>query len=139
MVKEDIIEGPIEVKEPGTFLSNLVITDKKDTDRIRVTLDCQSVNKEIYPMDKPIPTSEELRYDLRHKYLTLDMMNCYYQFEIEESIRKHVFRSPWGFIRNKRMVMGTSPARSEIQQRIRHVQKCPNAIHIKGTWHWKGA
>ena len=48
MVKEDIIEGPITMEEPGTFLSNLVITDKKDTDQIRVTLDCQAVNKVIY-------------------------------------------------------------------------------------------
>ena len=29
MVKEDIIEDPISVEEPGTFISNLVITDKK--------------------------------------------------------------------------------------------------------------
>ena len=45
--EEDIIEGPITIEEPGTFLSNLVITDKKGTDRIRVTLDCQAVNKAI--------------------------------------------------------------------------------------------
>ena len=45
MLKEDIIEGPLDEEEPGTFISNLVITDKKGTDQIRVTLDCQSVNK----------------------------------------------------------------------------------------------
>ena len=65
MVKEDIIERPIEIEEPGTFLSNLVITDKKDTDRIRVTLECQSVNKEIYHTHEPIPSSDELRHNLR--------------------------------------------------------------------------
>ena len=41
MIFEDIIEGPIDIEEPGTFLSNLVFTDKKGTDKIRVTLDCQ--------------------------------------------------------------------------------------------------
>ena len=49
MISEDIIEGPINIEEPGTFLSSLVITDKKGTDKIWVTLDCQKVNKSIYP------------------------------------------------------------------------------------------
>ena len=70
MVKEDIIEGPIMVEEPGTFLSNLVITDKKNSDRIRVTLDCQDVNKEIYPKHEPIPTTEELRHKLKGSQVT---------------------------------------------------------------------
>ena len=38
MISEDIIEGLIDTEEPGTFLSNLFITDKKGTDKIRVTL-----------------------------------------------------------------------------------------------------
>ena len=104
MLKEDIIEGPIEVEEPGTFISNLVITDKKDTDKIRVTLDCQAVNREIYPTHEPIPTSDELRHDLlgSDRFSTLDMTNCYHQFEIAESARKlFAFRSPWGIYRYK--------------------------------------
>ena len=133
--EEDIIEGPIDVEEPGTFISNLVITDKKGTDRIRVTLDCQAVNKDIYPTHEPIPTTDELRHNLRgsDRFSTLDMTNCFYQFEIEESARKlFAFRSPWGIFRYKRMVMGTSPASSEIQKRIRQIiQNFPNAIHIK--------
>ena len=134
MVKEDIIEGPITMEEPGTFLSNLVITDK-DTDRIRVTLDCQAVNKVIYTTHEPIPTSDELRHQLQGSncFSTLDMTNCYYQFEIEEKARKlYAFRTPWGIYEYKRMVMGTSPASSEIQKKIREIIcRCPNAIHIK--------
>ena len=135
MVKEDIIEGPISIEEPGTFLSNLVITDKKNTDRIRVTLDCQAVNKEIYITHEPIPTTEELRHKLKgsDRFTTLDMTNCFYQFEIEENARKlYAFRTPWGIFRYKRMVMGTSPASSEIQKKIRGIiSSCSNAIHIK--------
>ena len=56
MISEDIIEGPIDTEEPGTFLSNLVITDKKGTDKVQVTLDCQEVNKSIYLTHEPIPT-----------------------------------------------------------------------------------
>ena len=99
MLKEDIIEGPIDVEEPGTFLSNLVITDKKGTDRIRVTLDCQAVNKEIYPTHEPIPNIEELRHDLSgsDRFSVLDLTNCYHQFEIEQKARKlYAFRTPWG-------------------------------------------
>ena len=60
-------------------------------------------------------------------------MNCYYQFEIEPSARKlYAFRSPWGIYQYKRMVMGTSPASSEIQKRIREaIKDCKNTIHIK--------
>jgi len=62
---EDLIEGPLDEEEEGTFISNLVITDKKDSDDIRVTLDCKDVNKHIIPSHEPIPTSEELRHKLK--------------------------------------------------------------------------
>ena len=120
MISEDIIEGPIDVEEPGTFLSNLVITDKKGTDKVQLTLDCQEVNKSIYSTHEPIPAVEELRHELRvsNRFSSLDSTDCYYQFEIEENARKlYAFRTPWGTYRYKRMVMGTSPASSEIQKR----------------------
>jgi len=66
MLKEDIIEGPLETEEPGSYLSNLVITEKKwDPNRIRITLDCQQVNKDIFKTHEPIPTTEELRHSLK--------------------------------------------------------------------------
>ena len=40
--------------------------------------------------------------------------------------------TPWGIFRYKRMVMGTSPASSEIQKKIHDtITQCANAIHIK--------
>ena len=135
MKEQDIIEGPITIEEPGTFLSNLVITDKKATDRIRVTLDCQAVNKAIYATHEPIPTPDELRHYLgsSDRFSMLDMTNCYYQFEIEPSARKlYAFCSPWGIYQYKHMAMGTSPASSEIQKHIRKaIKDCKNTIHIK--------
>ena len=100
-ISEDIIEGPINIEEPGTFLSNLVITDKKGTDKVRVTLDCQEVNKSIYSTHEPIPTvGHELRGSDR--FSSLDFTNCYYQ--LEENARKlYAFRTPWGIYRYKRM------------------------------------
>ena len=135
MLEEDIIEGPIDVEEPGTFISNPVITDRKDKSRIRVTLDCQKVNNAIHTTHEPIPTVEELRHNFQGSeyFSSLNMTNCYHQFEIEENARKlFAFRTPWGIYRYKRMVMGTSPASSEIQKRIRETIKgCKNAVHIK--------
>ena len=91
MVDEDIIEGPLETEEPGTYIGNLVITDKKwDPQRIRVTLDCQQVNKDIYQTHEPIPTTEELQHKLEgsNHFSVIDITNCYYQFKIEPEARK---------------------------------------------------
>ena len=136
MLSEDIIEGPIEMEEPGTFLSNLVIDNKKgNSDQLRITLDCQDVNKYIYATHEPMPTVDELRHLLNgsDRFSTLDLTSCYHQFEIEKSARKlFAFRTPWGIYQYKRMVQGTSPASSEIHKRIREIiKKCKNCIHIK--------
>ena len=118
MVDEDIIEGPIEVEEPGIILNNVVLTEKKGTDQIRVTLDCQVVNEQVYQTHEPIPTPEELRHEFKDSncFTKLDMTNCYHQFEIEANARKlFAFRTPLGIMQFKRMVPGTSPASSEVQ------------------------
>ena len=86
MLKDDIIGGPISNEEPGKFLSNLVITKKRDSSKIRVTLDCKDVNKEIYATHEPVPIPEELRHQLAgsDRFSTLDMTNCHHQFEIAD-------------------------------------------------------
>lgn len=93
------------------------------------------MNNAVYATHEPIPTTEELRHQFKgsDRFSTLDMTNCYHQFEIAEPARKlFAFRTPWGIFRFKRMVMGTSPASSEIQKKIRKIIKdCPNALHIK--------
>ena len=61
---ENIIEGPLNLEEPETFLKQPGDYGQKDSDRIRVTLDCQAVNKIIYPTDESIPSSE-LRYQIK--------------------------------------------------------------------------
>ena len=135
MVRDDVIEGPLEHEEKGSFISNLVIADRKNSDRIRVTLDCKEVNKHIYSTNEPIPTVEELRHKFKgaDRFSKLDLTNCYHQFEIEERARKlFTFQTPWGIYRYKRMVMGTSPASSEVQRRMRQIiQGCQNVVHIK--------
>jgi len=38
MIEEDIIEGPPETEEPGTYISNLVITEKNATQNVSESL-----------------------------------------------------------------------------------------------------
>ena len=136
MSKDGIIEALLQIEEPGTYISNLVITDKKwDPEKIQVTLDCQWVNKDVYQTHEPIPMGEELRHKLSgcDHFSMLDIRSCYHQFEIEEEARKlFAFRSPWGIFCYKRMVMRTSPVSSEIQKCIREMIKdCSNSLNIK--------
>jgi len=98
MIRDDIIEGPLNDEEPGTYLSNLVTNKKWDTSKIRVTLDCQHQTHE------PIPTTEELKHALKgsDRFSMIDVTNRYHQFEIEKSARKlFTFRTPWGIYRYK--------------------------------------
>ena len=114
MIQDDIIEGPLELEEPKTYISNLLITDKKwDSTKkhIRVMLDCQAANKDIYQTHEPMPTSEELQHELRgsHCFSVLDIHNCFHQFDIDPAATKlYTFRRPWGIYCYKRMVIGTS-------------------------------
>ena len=85
MLPEDIIEGPIKLEEPGTFLSNLVITEIKG--QTIFVLHCEQKKPVTH---KPIPTVEELQHELSGSdvFSVLDMTNYYYQL--------YAFCSPWG-------------------------------------------
>ena len=107
MIEYDITKGPLELEEPETYISNLVITDKKwDSTKkhIRVMLDCQPANKDIYRTHIPITTSEKLQHELHGSdcFSVLDIRNCFHQFETHPASRKlYTFRTPWGIYRYK--------------------------------------
>ena len=89
MICDNISEGPLEVEEPGTYINNLVITNKSGK-KIRVTLDCQAANKDIYQTHEPIPASDELQHKLAssNRFSILDIASCFHQFENEPEARK---------------------------------------------------
>ena len=131
MLEQDVIEGPLQEEEAGTWISNLMITGKKwdagDKDNgerryIRANLDYRPLNEVVYQTHEPIPTVEELRYKLggSQSFSKLDMLHCFHQFEIVEKARKlFMFRTPDGLYRYKRLVMGNSLASSECHRRVR--------------------
>ena len=144
LLKEDVIEGPLKEEEEGTWISNLVITDKKwegdesrtgDRVQIRANLDLRPLNKFVYQTHEPIPTPEELRHELlgSDRFSKLDMVHSFHQFELEAQARKlFAFRTPWGLYRFKRLVMGNSPASSEAHRRVKNVVAgLPGVLQIK--------
>ena len=143
LLKEDVIEGPINQEEQGTWISNLVITDKKwdkargpeERVQIRANLDLRELNEYVYQTHTPIPTVEELRHELRDSdtFTTLDMTHSFHQFVLEEKDRKlFTFRAPRGLMRFKRLVMGNNPASSEAHRRVaKVVEGLEGALQIK--------
>ena len=144
MLREDVIEGPLKEEEEGSWIANLVITDKRwdeaekevgERVQIRANLDCRPLNKHVYQTHEPIPTPEELRHNLHgsNRFSILDMNHSFHQFKIEEPAKKlFTFRTPWGLYRYKRLVMGNSPASSECHRRVRTVlQGCEGVAQIK--------
>ena len=131
MVENNVIEGPLTEQEEGSWISNLVITDKKwDEDKpgerqqIRANLDLRPLNKHVYQTHEPIPTPDKLKHKLKgsNRFTALDMVHSFHQFQLEEEARKlFTFRTPWGLYRYKRLVMGNSPASSECHRRVRAV------------------
>ena len=136
MVEDNVITGPLDSVEPDSYISNLVITTKKwDPSKIRVTLDCQAVNEDIYPSYEPIPTIEQLRHQFAgsDRFSVIDITNCYHQFPLAEDSKKlFCFRTPEGIHRYNKLVQGVSPASGEAQKKIREIIKpCTNALNIK--------
>ena len=126
MIQDDIIERPLELKEPGTYISNFAITDKK-WDSTKKQIHCQAANKDIYRTHEPMPASEELRYELRgsDRFSALDIR--------DPAARKlYTFRMPWGIYCYERMVMGTSPASSEIQKQVKNSINIQDDILVHG-------
>ena len=126
LLEQDVIEGPLQEEERGTWISNLVITAKawdKETERrpgervqIRANLNCRPLNRVVYQTHEPIPLVEELWHTLKGsmRFSKLDMVHCFYQFEIEELAQKlFTFRTPKGLDRYKQLVMGNNLASSE--------------------------
>ena len=136
MVNEGVLTGPLSEVPPDMYINNVVITNKKwNPEKIRVTLDCQSVNEDIHKSHEPIPTIEQLRHKLlgSDRFSILDITNCYHQFPLDEESKKLFgVRFPWGIYRYETLVQGASPASGEAQKKIREIIKpCENALNIK--------
>ena len=87
LLEEDIIE---EVPSgPTSWISPLVVVPKPDGD-IRISVDMRQANEAIERERHPIPTIEEVLYELNGStvYSKLDLKWGFHQVELEESLRR---------------------------------------------------
>uniref|UniRef100_A0AAV2MQ74 ribonuclease H n=1 Tax=Knipowitschia caucasica TaxID=637954 RepID=A0AAV2MQ74_KNICA len=117
LLKTDVIKP---VKEPTTWVNSLVITEKKDKNKLRVCLDPTDLNKAILRQHYLITTADEVLCKLSEKkiFSVLDEKDGYWQIKLDkESSFLCTFNTPWGRYRFKRLPFGIKSASEVFQQR----------------------
>ena len=121
LLDKDIIE---EVPNaPTAWVSPLVVAPKPDSD-IRVCVDMRRANEATERERHPIPTIEEILYDLNGStvFSKLDLKWGFYQAELEEESREiTTFVNHRGLYRYKRLMFGISSAPEKYQKVISDV------------------
>ena len=120
MVSQKII---VPVDKPTDFVSNLVITQKKDGS-LRLCLDPKFLNDQIKREHFQIPTFDDIVSNLGgKKYFTvLDQKDSYWQVELDEdSAPLTTFSTPFGRFMFLRMPFGISCAAEILQKKTYQV------------------
>ena len=108
--------GKIEDVGPNEhcpWISNIVITEKKQADQIRMNLDAREVNKALKRTKQHIETVQEIRHKLTGatRFSELDLGHGYHQIALDEKSRQmSVFQTHEGLHRFKVLFFGASPA-----------------------------
>ncbi|PFX23104.1 Uncharacterized protein K02A2.6 [Stylophora pistillata] len=120
-LKEDIIE---EVPSgPTEWISSLVVVSKPDGD-IRVCVDMRRINGAIKRVRHPIPTIEEVLYDLNGStvFSKLDLKWGFLQVELETKSRRiKTFITHRGLFQYKRLTFGITSAPEKYHKIVKDV------------------
>ncbi|XP_053374880.1 uncharacterized protein K02A2.6-like [Mercenaria mercenaria] len=126
----DIIE---RVNSPSRWVSPVVVVPKGDDD-IRLVIDIRRSNTAAKRVRHPIPTVDEVLYDLNGStvYSKLDISNAYHQLELHPDSREvTTFITHVGMFRYKRLLQGVSCASEMFQKVLEQVlQNCPGTRNI---------
>lgn len=117
---QDIIE---KVNSPTPWVSPVIIVPKSNGD-IRLCVDMRQANAAIIRERHPIPTVDEILYNVNGSevFSKLDLRSGYHQIELEESSREiTTFVTYKGLYRYKRLMFGISSAPEKYQQVISQV------------------
>lgn len=120
LLKLDIIE---KVEKPSSWISPLVIVSKPDGD-IRVCVDMRQANEAIVRERHPIPTVDEILYELNGSkvFSKLDLKWGFHQIGLEpESRYITTFATHLGIFQYKRLFFGVSSAPELYQKIVRDV------------------
>ena len=129
LVSHDIIE-PVE--GPSPWVSPVVIVPRPSED-IRLCVDIRRANQAIVTERHPIPTVDDVLYQLNGStvFNKLDLRWGFHQIELEEQSRKITFITHKGLFRYKRLVFGISSAPELYQHTIQQVlEGCEGAYNI---------
>ncbi|XP_028414345.1 uncharacterized protein K02A2.6-like [Dendronephthya gigantea] len=109
--KDDIIERVPE-NQPTPWVSPIVAVPKKNGD-VRICVDMRAANKAIKRVRHPIPTVEDISFELNGAtcFSKLDLTQAYHQLELHEDSRYiTTFSTHIGLFRYKRLNYGTNAA-----------------------------
>ena len=122
MLKQDIIEKVEGVPTP--WVSPIVVTPKKNTNKIRVCVDMREPNKAIMRERHQMPTVDELMNDLNGAkiFSKVDLRSGYHQLELDNNSRSiTTFSTHVGHFRYKRSNFGVCSSSEVFQKEIRTV------------------
>lgn len=130
LLEEDVIE---RVKGPTPWVNPLVIVPKPGGD-VRICVDMRRANEAIIRERHPIPTTDEVVYDLNQSkvFSKLDLKCGFHQIELTEASRQiTTFVTHEGLFRYKRLMFGISSAPEIYNHIIQQVlQGCEGARNI---------
>ena len=129
LLAADIIE---RVEGPTPWVSPIV-TVPKDNNDIRLCVDMRQANKAIVRERHPIPTIQELLFNLNGAkvFSKVDLKLGFHQFELDEQSKSiTTFVTPFGLFQYKRLMFGIASApeiyQYQIQKAISGLTGCQN-------------
>ena len=125
------------VTEPTEWVSQMVVTQKKDSDAIRICIDLKDLNKAIQREHYPMRTFEEViaRMPKAQYFTTLDASHGFWQIPLDhESALKTAFNTPYRRYYFKRLPFGIKSAPEIIQKAMDQMfSGCPYEIIVDNT------
>ena len=113
----------VDATQHDGWISNVVITEKKSANQIRMNIDMKNANKALRQhTSQHIETIEEIRHKLKGatRFSEMDLSHGYHQVSLDEESR-HIstFQTHEGLHRFKVLFFGAQPATDLFHQRIK--------------------
>ena len=118
-------ENKIEDVNPNDhcpWISNVVITEKKQKGQIRMNIDMREANKALHRTKRHVETIQEIRHKLQGaiRFSEMDMGHVYHQIGLAEDSRYiGTFQTHEGLHRFKVLFFGASPATELFHDRVK--------------------